>query len=501
MKNKIMLRLCLYFFISFIIFAIIIGVAFSILFSRHNINMHKIEIERQAAVIANILSETLETSQRTRMGMGRHGMTANDFNTHMRLIEDIVVCSVWVIDRNLEQIVITDRRMRMQTQTPINSNELPNYAEQIIIDAFDGKSSTSESFSEFFGTPAITAAAPMIFQNGEIIGAVLLHSYIYDIKIISADGIEILLYSIIGAIIISVFVAAMLSSRFTKPLNKMKSVALQISNGDYFAKTGITQSDEIGELAIVLDEMADRLSNASEESTRLDKLRRDFVANISHELRTPITVIRGSLEAICDGIVTDAEKVESYNKQMLIETIHLERLVSDLLDLARLQNPDFIIEMSLVSLKDILEDVIRSMKEIAERKNIKINYTYENGDFMYMGDYGRLRQMIIIILDNAIKFSYIGQTVNILLKKGNITISDKGCGISPNDLPHIFERFYKQRSEDNKTGSGLGLAIAKQIADRHEVILNAKSKQGEGAEFSIEYTTFVIKKKQQNNRQ
>lgn len=489
MKNKIMIRLSLYFFVSFIVFSFIIGIVFSVLFSRHNIKAHRAELERQAVSIASVLSEAITTNSNLAMGRGmgmRRNMAAMEFNTYMRLIEEIVVCSVWVIDRDLEQIVFTDRHqhMHMQIPLPLNPGELPSYAEQVIIDAFEGRSSTGESFSEFLGSPSITAAAPIVFQNCEIIGAVLLHSYVSNVEIINTEGITILMYSISGAVLMSVFVAAMLSSRFTNPLNKMKKAALRISGGDYSAQTGISQSDEIGELAATLDDMAGRLAHASGESAKLEKLRHDFVANISHELRTPITVIKGSLEALCDGVVTDTEKTALYHNQMLVETVHLERLVSDLLDLARLQNPDFAIEMQPVNLKDIMDDIVRSMSGLAERKEINLNYTHEQGDFMCMGDYGRLRQMFIIVLDNAIKFSASGQAVDITLAKkvsdSIITVHDKGCGISADDLPYIFERFYKQRSELNKSGSGLGLAIAKQIADRHEVFFDVISKQDAG---------------------
>jgi signal transduction histidine kinase len=101
----------------------------------------------------------------------------------------------------------------------------------------------------------------------------------------------------------------------------MKIAALQISVGDYTAKTGVIQKDEIGELASAMDDMSDKLEAAAQEQMKLDKLRRDFIANISHELRTPVTVIRGSLEAICNGVVSDAGKVTEYHNQMLSEAI------------------------------------------------------------------------------------------------------------------------------------------------------------------------------------
>ena len=494
MKSKIMIRLSLYFFVSFVIFSLIIGVVFSVLFSRHNVRVHQAELERQAVSVAFILSELIIAESRAAGGMGmRRGMGMMDVSTHLRIIEEMVECSVWVVDRDLEQIVFTGRHRHMQHQMTLYPEELPAYAEQVVIDAFNGSSSTGEGFSELLGTPSITAAAPLVYHNGEVIGAVLLHLYVSNVDIINAEGITILIYSLAGALFISVIIAAVFSSRFTNPLHKMKETALKISGGDYSAQTGVSQSDEIGELAAVLDEMAGKLDYASKESAKLEKLRRDFVANISHELRTPITVIRGSLETLCDGVVTCAEKTASYHGQMLSETMHLERMVTDLLDLARLQNSDFAIEMCPISLKDVIEDAVRSLRGIAERKGIDISLFAEESELVFMGDYGRLRQMFIIVLDNAIKFTPMGKAVYVVLSNMDsstvITIRDEGCGISEDDTPYIFERFYKRRNENNKSGSGLGLAIAKQIADRHGASLCVTSEQERGSEFSFSFKT------------
>ena len=212
-------------------------------------------------------------------------------------------------------------------------------------------------------------------------------------------------------------------------------------------------------------------------------MRRDFVANISHELRTPITVIRGSLEALIDKVVTDPSKIEEYNTQMLKESKYLERLVGDLLDLSKLQSTDFAMEKAQLSISDIIEDVTRSANHLAEKKAVKIEITKDEGNYKVTGDYGRIRQMIMIILDNAIKFSPNNQTVNIALENGKLSIKDRGIGIPQDDLPYIFERFYRARSEKSKTGTGLGLAIAKQIAERQGIELTAQSIQGQGATF------------------
>lgn len=495
MKNKILLRLILYFVTSFIVFAMIIGIVFSTLFSQHNIEVHKGELERHAVSVAGTLSAMLEGGASPSMGRGmmRHGMGLGmhrgmgmmNLAAYLQFVEDIVQCSVWVVDRDLEQINFGGRHM----QTGLAFRDLPGYAEQVIANAFDGVTSTGEHFSELLGTPSITAAAP-ITAYGEIIGVVLLHYQVSDVNMVTQGGLTLLIFSMGGAIVISIFVAAWLSSRFTRPLNQMKAAALQISDGDYTAKTGVSQTDEIGQLAAVLDKMADKLEQASGESAKLEQLRRDFVANISHELRTPITVIRGSLEALLDGVVTDDSKVRGFHSQMHVECKHLERLVSDLLDLSRLQNTDFAIEATAIDLRDVAEDAARTMARLAQQKEVNINLAFEGNDFPTVGDYGRLRQMLIIVLDNAIKFSLQGGEVLISLRRegsfARIAIRDHGLGIPTDEVGHIFERFYKQRSEQNKAGTGLGLSIAKQIAKRHGIAIEAYNHSEGGAIFALE---------------
>ena len=540
MKNKIMFRLFFYFAVSFVVFAIVIGIIFSVLFSNHNAEIHKAQLERRAVGIADTLSEMIQVDMRRGMGhgmvpghgrhgmmqgYGHHGMMQGGIGAYLGFIEDIAMSDVWIVDRYLNQITFGRRHMRL---AGITYGDLPAGAERIVSDAFDGRTSVSEVFSAFLETPTITVATP-IFAGGDAVGVVLLHSHMADINDATDGGLLILFISMTVAVFVSFFVAAALSSHFTKPLGKMKKAAFLISGGDYSARTGVNQSDEIGKLAEVLDDMAGKLAASAQEGAKLDQLRRDFVANISHELRTPVTVIRGSLEAICDGVVTDPAKMEQYNRQMLSESVYLERLVSDLLDLARLQNPDFETEKCDVSLKDVTDDVVRSMGRIAEQKGVGIDFTTkdtgqsdadarhmaadarqndveseltaDHRDFLVNGDYGRLRQMLIIVLDNAIKFSPAGGTVKIALqhtehtkaenvesgKTVNLTISDEGPGIPSDDIPYIFERFYKERSEQNKTGTGLGLAIAKQIADRHDAKITVKNGTDKGAEFTFTF--------------
>ena len=485
MKNKILYRLIAYFVTTFLVFSLVIGMMFSFLFARHNLIVHKAELEKRSVNVASTLSTMLENriDGEVRRGTG--------YGAYLRFIEDISMNEVWVVSNNLQPISYghTDH-----DHIEIMTKSLPDWAITPIKRAIEEETVILESV--YSDGHIITVIRPIVSSDGTVFGAVMLQSHVLDLNEVTSSGITLLIFSIAAAIIISIFIAVMLSNRFTKPLGMMKTAAKHISAGDYSVKTGVTQPDEIGELAIAMDEMADKLDAVSKETLKLDKLRKDFIANISHELRTPVTVIRGSLEALCDGVVVDAAKIAEYHNQMLSESFYLERLVTDLLDLARLQNPDFAIEMEMVDLKYIAEDAVRGMKHIAAQKDIKILLTSDGINYIVAGDYARLRQMLIVVLDNAIKFSPAGKKVSIALfatETINMVIQDEGCGISPEELPHIFERFYKQRSEENKTGTGLGLAIVQQIADRHGVKIGVMSSPDKGTEVRFVFQHHNIK--------
>jgi signal transduction histidine kinase len=173
---------------------------------------------------------------------------------------------------------------------------------------------------------------------------------------------------------------------------------------------------------------------------------------------------------------------------MLNETMYLQRLISDLLDLSRLQNTDFKIESTDMNLCELLSDVLRSAESLASKKNIKILSESDGQVCPVRGDYGRLRQMLLIVLDNAVKFSPEGSEIIVKLENGMLSVSDKGPGIPESELKYIFDRFYKTVSEENKSGSGLGLAIAKQIAERHGIAISAENVESGGAKFSFDFT-------------
>lgn len=488
MKNKIALRLTAYFSAALLLFSLVVGFVFFRMFNRYTTNHYRDTMLIQAQAIAanaspvmcNAKNGSLLQDPQMNNPQGRHhgqnsGMQ-NFYSSYLESIQGVVVADIWLVDKQAG--LVTQGRERRQ----LHYSELPENAENVIAQVYNGQNAFSESFSDFLGEKTVTVGVPVTSPEGTVMGVVLLHSPVEGLAQAQNKGLQILFISMALALVLSCAAAIILSLKFTRPLNTMKQNALAISQGKYDAKNNIHQKDEIGELANAMDNMADKLALAAGESARLEAMRKDFIANVSHELRTPVTVIRGSLEALCDGVVTSPEKVDEYHRQLLSESIHMQRLVNDLLDLTRLQNSGFQLEMEEFNLTDAVSDAARSMRRIADEKHVELVVEQPAEPCLFYGDYSRIRQMLVAVTDNAIKFSSTGGVVRILQRQNptlyTVSIQDQGAGISPEELPHIFSRFHSIKNRQNESGTGLGLAITNEIAKRHGVELTVTSQPG-----------------------
>ena len=230
------------------------------------------------------------------------------------------------------------------------------------------------------------------------------------------------------------------------------------------------------------------------EAMRMEQLRRDYVANISHELRTPLTGIRGMVEPLIDGCMdTEEERQDSY-RVILKETIRLEKLVGEMLDMSRLQDGRVSVELERLELPGILEAAVRSMRQIAVDAGVDLVMETDGSALSCMGNEDRIVQVLVILMDNALSFTPAGGMVTVYARDAGesvaVGVRDTGCGIEPKDLPFIWERFYKaDRSRMRTTGTGLGLAIAKLVVELMGGQIGVVSEPGKGADF-----TFLLKK-------
>jgi signal transduction histidine kinase len=225
------------------------------------------------------------------------------------------------------------------------------------------------------------------------------------------------------------------------------------------------------------------------EQERLEQMRKDFVANVSHEFRTPLTLIKGTLESLIDGAVSKDNTADYYNR-LLNETNRLQRMVNDLLDLSKLQSGKMNLTLKVLDLASIINDISRTMQFTANKKNIRIESSLAENMPPVWSDYDRLKQLLIIFIDNAIKYSHENSKLVITADIGDhvyIEIRDNGIGISKEDIPYIWDRFYtaNKSRDSNKTGTGLGLAIAKYLIELLNATVSVESEPNKGTKIRI----------------
>lgn len=226
------------------------------------------------------------------------------------------------------------------------------------------------------------------------------------------------------------------------------------------------------------------------ELKKLEKIRKDFVANVSHELRTPVTSIRGFSETLLDGALKDEVLCEKFLKIIYKESERLQNLINDLLELSRLEQSEFQLNLEEAPLFEIVDDVVELLKNKVEEKDLEMNVFVSGNTNLWM-DVQRMKQVVINLISNAIMYTPNGGKISIGVneKEDNVelVVSDTGIGIPEEELPRIFERFYridKARSR-NSGGTGLGLAIVKHIVDVHHGKIAVDSVVGKGTTFTI----------------
>lgn len=299
----------------------------------------------------------------------------------------------------------------------------------------------------------------------------------------------------LAAVIVSVAVILLVISSgmyFVKsicvPLMQISVTAKKLAKGDFSERIAIRNNDEIGELSRVFNDMADELENS-------EAIKNDFISSVSHELRTPLTAIKGWSETLQAGYDED-----TYRKGMTVithETGRLEGMVEELLDFSRIQNGRFSLQMANIDIIAELDDALLIYTDKARKENKTIHYTEPEFLCVVYGDKNRLRQVFINVIDNAIKYSDPGGSVDISVEKGTdtltITVADTGIGIAASDLPKVKAKFYK--ADNTRRGSGIGLAVADEIISMHGGTLDIDSVLGKGTTVTI-----TLPLKQMNER-
>jgi signal transduction histidine kinase len=325
----------------------------------------------------------------------------------------------------------------------------------------------------------ITNIAP---HNTRAEGMILVHCQVPSIQKSRSSILSIFLISGGIGVLLALLLAFILSKRLIKPLKIMKTAAKRIASGEFTERIGLEGKDEIAELSQSFDNMVVALQN-------LEAMRRDFIGNVSHELRTPITTIKGFIEGILDGVIPQ-EKHAYYLSIVRDEVGRMQGLVNNLLDLARMQAGETALNITVFDINELVRRCVINLQQMLIEKNLDFKAEFETERLFVSADRDAIQRAMINLLHNAIKFTDCGGSITVrTMEKDGVTVmvEDTGKGIPANELPYVFERFYKadkSRGMD-KSGVGLGLAIVKNIILAHGQSIKVDSQEGRGTCFTF----------------
>ena len=330
------------------------------------------------------------------------------------------------------------------------------------------------------GTPVITKDAD---GNDVVVAVAVAVSTAKQIDQFRADIVSIVIFAIFIAAFISILAVYFITYQQVKPLRDMVSAVSRFAGGDFCVRVPVTDETEVGQLAAAFNDMARSLASS-------ETMRRSFVANVSHELKTPMTTISGFVDGILDGTIPE-DKHTQYLTVVSAETKRLARLVRSMLDLSKIDSGDMKLNRKKFNISKIVFDTMLSFEHRIEEKNIEIQGLDKIRPLTVNGDPDLIHQVVYNLIENAVKFVNPGGYISIKVysreRQAYVRISNSGIGIPSEELPHIFERFYKtdkSRSID-KSGVGLGLFIVKTIIGLHNGGIDVRSAEGSYCEFEF----------------
>ncbi|MBQ8109959.1 MAG: HAMP domain-containing histidine kinase [Clostridia bacterium] len=333
------------------------------------------------------------------------------------------------------------------------------------------------------GEQIVTIGVPWYYGGTDVVGAVLLHIPTASLKISLGSVILQILPPALLALALGTILAFFLARSQIKPLREMSRAVQEFSKGDLTRRVDISCGGE-------LEELGDSINRMAKELSRLEDSRRSFVANVSHELRSPMTCMRGYVQAMQDGVI-GPEEMPRYLQIVLDETDRLTALVNDLLDLSRLESGNFPLTPAPFDANELMRRNLINFEPRIDEKGISVSVELAEGALTVMADANRINQVVSNIIDNAVKFMDGADsrlTVGTAREGKNVRfwIRNNGPRIAEADLPYIFERFYKaDKAHTSGGGTGLGLSICQRIIEQHGSKIEVRSDE---RETSFEFT-------------
>lgn len=455
--NRIVIKLGSTMILLFLVVLLPLGYVINQIFSGFYYNQVQQHIERLAARYANEVATSRST------------MTVNMIEM-MSSFSDV---KMMVVDA--EGKVMANSGVAWKPQ----SSPIPEEEMQELI---RGRALEMEMVDPGSGERFLASGQPIIVGQ-HFYGAVYVLSSVNGIDQSLQKVRQSLILSGIGAFFLALGFTFVLSRKLSDPLVRMETATRRIAQGDLNTRVQIPSNDEIGSLAKAINDLAVDLQ-------RYRDTRREFFANISHELRTPMTYLEGYAKVLRDGLYETEEEKQKYLDIIHQESIRLTHMIHDLFELSKMEEGKIILHMEWIDLTEVMDHVIQKVKPKAKSKGLDIRVEQPDRLPLVYADGLRMGQVFMNLLDNAIRYTETG-TIQVQLRQEPshvVTIvEDSGIGIPSEELPSIFERFYrveKSRSREHG-GTGLGLAIVKQLVDMQGGTIQVSSVLGKGTRFEI----------------
>lgn len=386
-------------------------------------------------------------------------------------LDTYLSATIWIINPS--------GRMILDSSAPVDVEN------EVLIEDFDptvtaGSYYTVGTFFDTFDEQMLSVFAP-ITSNFKVKGYVVIHMPMSTIQASCNSLLNISYIMLVILFLLSLIILIFFTEMVYLPLRKITEATEQYASGNMHYEFQVDSEDEIGYLAATLSYMASEIARSEDDQKK-------FVANVSHDFRSPLTSIRGYLEAMLDGTIAP-EMYEKYLTIVLNETERLTKLTNGLLTLNNLNTRGMLLDRTDFDLNGIIRNTAASFEGTCKNKQLGIELVL-TGDAMYVNaDMGKIQQVFYNLLDNAIKFSHHDSVIRIETnEKSNkiyVSVKDSGIGIPKDDLKLIWDRFYKSdasRGKDKK-GTGLGLSITREIIQAHGEHINVISTEGVGSEF------------------
>ena len=461
MKKTLYLKFCLAYLIFGIFGFLIIAVFVSNLTLEHLRREKADALYQEATLIANTYASDLYDNT----------TSLDTVKKQLDALDTYLSAQIWIINPS--------GRMILDSSKPINVDH------EIMVKNFDptitiGSYYTVGHFFDYFEEEMLSVFAP-ITTDYEVKGYVVIHTSMLQLQQSKENLLKISYITFLLMFLLSGIILIFFTEVVYKPLRKITTATEQFASGNMHYDLQVESDDEMGYLAASLSYMAGEIAKSEDNQKKL-------VANVSHDFRSPLTSIKGFLEAMQDGTIPP-EAFPKYIGIVLNETERLIKLTNSLLTLNNLNTKGMILEKTDFDINQIIRNTVTAFEPSCKEKKMAVELVLTNEKMMVNADMGKIQQVLYNLLDNAIKFSPSNSMIKIeTYEKHNkifVSVKDNGIGIPKENLKQIWSRFYKtdlSRGKDKK-GTGLGLSIAKEIIQSHNENINVVSTEGVGTEF------------------